>query len=106
MRKRTTIDWEERDAPLVVDLGRFQARARGKRLKDLAMLGLIAEANGIRLDPARSGLAGVGGLTSSLQAVATQTDAANDAEPGAAKAPAMSSKQQGGVDRLLGNFDF
>jgi len=60
-RPRTTLDWDPgsaRDVQLRADLGRFKARARGARLKDLALLGLEAERAGVRLVPTTEGASG------------------------------------------------
>lgn len=48
-RLRTTLDWE-RDDPVFNDLNDLKARARGKRVRTLCRLGLIAEEHGVRLD--------------------------------------------------------
>jgi len=93
MRSRSTIGWEPRDGRLVSDLSRFQARARGRRLKELALLGLVAESRGVRLNEQRTGLIGLPGAAAGVAA-----PAANDAD-------ALSSDHVAGVDRLMGNFD-
>jgi len=50
-RKRTVLEWAP-DDPIFLDLEDRKARARGKRLRQLALLGLRAEQQGLRLDAA------------------------------------------------------
>lgn len=49
MRKRTLIEWQDKqDGELLTHLDQFKARARGRRLKELARLGMAAERAGLR----------------------------------------------------------
>lgn len=49
VRMRTVLEWSAED-DVYLDLEDRMARARGKRVRQLALLGLLAERNGIRLD--------------------------------------------------------
>jgi hypothetical protein len=51
--EKTALRWNTtQHLELQVDLARFQRRARGKRLRDLAELGLLAEQRGFVIDRA------------------------------------------------------
>jgi len=49
-RQRTTMEWDDiRDRMVLRELRRFKGRAVGKRLKELALMGLEAEKLGMRV---------------------------------------------------------
>ena len=61
---KTTIVWrDDRFRDLEDDIRRFKARAVGARLKELAMLGLLAERVGFRIEMTAKGAELAGGHT-------------------------------------------
>lgn len=99
--KRSIISWqpgEEPDTSLLGDLRDLKARARGRRLKLLAALGLAAEREGLRLKKASltPELAWPSGLALPSPAVAapgTQASNAARAKVTPASAPAPKVEQ-------------
>lgn len=64
---KTTILWGDPVfMPVEKDLARFMARKRGRRLKDLALLGLLAERHGFTIGLDAEGLAKLTGIDSVL----------------------------------------
>lgn len=88
---------ESADLSLVADLDRFQSRARGRRLRDLALLGLWAESVGLRAVVEHALHAQ--GLPLALPVL----DNALDVSDG--DAAALSPEHAAGVDALMSMFD-
>ena len=106
MRRRSLIEWDEqRDRELLSQLEPFKARARGRRLKDLALLGLLAERAGCRVAVDRAGKARLEGVSAPLVLVGGGTDPVPQATAAAdrSKPSTLSSEHEAGLEALLGN---
>lgn len=108
MRRRSLIEWDEqRDRELLAQLEPFKARARGRRLKELALLGLLAERAGCRVSVDRAGQARLEGLSAPLVLVGGMADPAPAAPtqptPTRTQPAALSSEHEAGLEALLGN---
>ena len=104
MRKRTSLEWEASDGPLVIELDRYKARARGRRLKMLALLGLLAERHGLRLDDRGTGLVG-SALMLAPPALPPADDATRLPANETVTTPVRTEAHERGLDRLLANFE-
>lgn len=58
-RGRSTVDWSGASEALMADFERFGGRARGARIRYLAMLGFLAEQRGLSLSPDGAALQGL-----------------------------------------------
>lgn len=104
MRRRSLIEWDDqRDRELLGELARFKARARGRRLKDLALLGLLAERSGCRVVSEGVGGVRLEGVAAPLVVVGGVTDPTPTASIARNDAPLLSSEHEAGLAELLGN---
>lgn len=104
-RQRTIVCWDRagRDAELLDELDRFQARSRGARLKYLARLGLLVEARGAHLEGRRPD----GRLVLPAHVVPPLSPAEFIPAPGAPSAVSAASGDTGGagLDELLASME-
>lgn len=109
MRKRSLIEWDDvRDRALLQALAPFRARARGRRLKELAQLGALAERAGLRVAYEPTGGAKLEGLAAAplLTAAAASPGSTVAAMPSGSEqaVPTRSSAHQSGLEALLANI--
>jgi len=106
MRQRTTIQWDElKDRPLIEHLNRFRARARGRRIKELALLGMLAERGGLRLSDKADEIK-LDGAVASLFGATPPSPAPAESAPKPTPSPLAqrSDAHQQGLDALLGSL--
>lgn len=109
MRKRSLIEWDDhRDRDLLLQLTQFKARARGRRLKELALLGLLAERAGCRAVVDKDGASRLEGVAvpvfSATAAATSVVHAPGRFEPPPPVAPpTRSAEHEAGLSALLGN---
>jgi hypothetical protein len=106
---RIIVRWDPEavaDQDLLSDLGNFKARARGKRMKYLARLGLLLEAQGALLEGRKES----GRLVlPAVMASAGSAMAALPSEPASDRlsvvAPELRGDQGAGLDGMLGQLE-
>jgi|GEM_PF-5761058 len=109
MRKRTLIEWDDqKDRDLLQVLMPYKARARGRRLKELAQLGAMAERAGFRVVSDPFGAPRLEGLwTPSMQTVVSGSGESmgrghpRDVPSPPARPVPRSSEHERGLDALL-----